>query len=185
MKHPEQGGSWRDVGVGWGGRMCAGSCCGASWGKKAPNVHKTQKRGCWCKAPVPPCVSPWQLEAGIARHIQELSASNDTREPEDVSAGPVPSCCGMEPSRPPPLPAVPCWMRPPRPPQCPSPLAAVHHPPHEVPGVGAAVSQRASGPGELQKVTGAVPGWGPAAFPWQEHPPRGSGSPRLGAGGSA
>lgn len=75
---------------------------GASWGKKAPNVRKTQKRGCWCKAPVPPCVSPWQLEAGIARHIQELSASNDTREPEDVSAGPGRSCCGMEPSRPPP-----------------------------------------------------------------------------------
>lgn len=34
-------------------------------------------------------------------------------------------------------------------------------------------------------MTGTVPGWGPAAFPWQEHPPRGSGSPRLGAGGSA
>ncbi|XP_010086469.1 PREDICTED: protein unc-13 homolog D, partial [Pterocles gutturalis] len=32
---------------------------------------------------VPPCVPPWQLEKGIARHIQELSSSNDTQEPED------------------------------------------------------------------------------------------------------
>lgn len=31
------------------------------------------------------CISPRQLEKGIARHIQELSSSNDTREPEDVS----------------------------------------------------------------------------------------------------
>lgn len=42
------------------------------------------------------------------------------------------------------------------PPQRPSPLTAGHHPAHEVPGVGAAVPQRASGPGELQKVSGAL-----------------------------
>uniref|UniRef100_A0A8C6YVB9 Unc-13 homolog D n=1 Tax=Nothoprocta perdicaria TaxID=30464 RepID=A0A8C6YVB9_NOTPE len=30
-----------------------------------------------------------KLEGGIARHIQELSASHDTREPEDVSTGPL------------------------------------------------------------------------------------------------
>lgn len=37
------------------------------------------------------CISTWQLEKGIARHIQELSSSNDTGEPEDVSTWPGPS----------------------------------------------------------------------------------------------
>ena len=39
---------------------------------------------------MPPCIAPRQLEKGIARHIQELSSSNDTREPEDVSTWPGP-----------------------------------------------------------------------------------------------
>lgn len=43
------------------------------------------------KAQEPLCISPWQLEKGIARHIQELSSSNDTREPEDVSTRPTSS----------------------------------------------------------------------------------------------
>lgn len=160
------------------------------------------------------CISPWQLEKGIARHIQELSSSNDTGEPEDVSTCPGPSwiiffgqlrimlpylveapspfpispcitpgvqdtpamglrppcvlfdahvgsrtragtvCpCGREPLWTP----LHCWLQPavrcPSPhsallgtvPLCPaqhpSPLTAGHHPAHEVPGVGAAVSQ--------------------------------------------
>lgn len=37
------------------------------------------------KVQISSCVSPWQLEKGIARHIQELSSSSDTQKPEDVS----------------------------------------------------------------------------------------------------
>ena len=59
--------------------------------------------------------------------------------------------------------------------QCPSPLAAVHHPADEVPGVGAAVSQRASGPGELQKVTGAL---GMHDIGQQHHCPSAGASPQ-------
>ena len=55
------------------------------------------------------CCFSWQLEAGIARHIQELSASNNAQEPEDVSTWPNPLLCPAECSPPP------C------PPQCPSP----------------------------------------------------------------
>lgn len=37
------------------------------------------------------CFFSWQLEAGIARHIQELSAPSNAQEPEDVSTWPNPS----------------------------------------------------------------------------------------------
>lgn len=43
------------------------------------------------KIQVSSCISPWQLEKGIARHIQELSSSSDTQKPEDVSIWSSPS----------------------------------------------------------------------------------------------
>ncbi|XP_069728618.1 protein unc-13 homolog D isoform X3 [Phaenicophaeus curvirostris] len=42
-----------------------------------------EEAGAEGKSPVPLCISSWQLEKGIARHIQELSSSSDTQEPED------------------------------------------------------------------------------------------------------
>ena len=58
------------------------------WRQGGPGREEDGAEG---KSRVPPCISPWQLEKGIARHIQELSSSNDTGEPEDVSTWPGPS----------------------------------------------------------------------------------------------
>lgn len=75
---------------------------------------------------------------------------------------------------------------PPLPSPMPSPLAAVHHPTHEVPGVRAAVPQRASGAGELQKVTRALGmQCGTAtsvAIPWAGASPHGLGPSLFRAG---
>jgi len=121
--------------------------------------------------PSPPLPAPclghrthqrWGPHLHTLRLMPMLAAGPDRAQPSHVLA------VGHSPSGPPhPLLApansalplsllCPAGYGPPCPSQRPSPLTAVHHPSHEVPGVGAAVSQRASGPGELQQVTGAL-----------------------------